>query len=325
MDQAKKAFEMMNQYGGKRQPFLFVIDFECRRPVVVPLKEAGKEGIFFDFRGHSNGAPPFSVPADSLVFEKYPVSFSDYLKAFEIVMAGLQSGNSYLLNLTFPTPVKINRTLSEIFCLSRVPYKLLFRDAFTVFSPECFVRISNGTISSFPMKGTIDAGLPGAARLLLEDAKEIAEHHTIVDLIRNDLSMIAEEVKVRRFRYLDEIQTNHRHLLQASSEITGRLPVDWTSQVGSLLQALLPAGSISGAPKQKTLEIIRRAEPDARGYYTGICGIFDGHGLDSAVMIRFIENTPGGKLFRSGGGITINSNPESEYRELIDKVYVPFI
>lgn len=325
MDQAKKAFEMMNQYGGKRQPFLFVIDFECRRPVVVPLKEAGKEGIFFDFRGHSNGAPPFSAPADSLVFEKYPVSFSDYLKAFEIVMAGLQSGNSYLLNLTFPTPVRINRTLSEIFCLSRVPYKLLFRDAFTVFSPECFVRISNGTISSFPMKGTIDAGLPGAARLLLEDAKEIAEHHTIVDLIRNDLSMIAEEVKVRRFRYLDEIQTNHRHLLQASSEITGRLPVDWTSQVGSLLQALLPAGSISGAPKQKTLEIIRRAEPDERNYYTGICGIFDGQGLDSAVMIRFIENTPGGKLFRSGGGITINSNPESEYRELIDKVYVPFI
>ena len=325
MDQAKKAFETMNLYGSKRLPFLFVIDFECRKPVVLPLEKAAGEGIFFDFRGNTNGAPPFSAPEDSMVFEKYPASYSDYVKAFELVMAGLQSGNSYLLNLTFPTPVKVNRNLSEIFCLSRAPYKLLFRDAFTVFSPECFVRISNGTISSFPMKGTIDAGLPNAARLLLEDAKEIAEHHTIVDLIRNDLSMIAEAVRVERFRYLEEIRTNHRHLLQASSVITGRLSAGWASQVGSLLQTLLPAGSISGAPKQKTLEIIRRAEPDERGYYTGICGIFDGHGLDSAVMIRFIENTPGGKIFRSGGGITINSNPESEYRELIDKVYVPFV
>jgi para-aminobenzoate synthetase component 1 len=325
MDQAKKAFELMNHFGSKRLPFLFVIDFECRKPVVLPLEEAVGEGIFFDFRGQTNAGPSFSAPADSLIFEKYPILFSDYLKAFEPVMAGLQSGNSYLLNLTFPTPVKINRTLSEIFFLSRAPYKLLFRDAFTVFSPECFVRINNGIISSFPMKGTINAGMPGADRLLLEDAKEIAEHHTIVDLIRNDLSMVAEAVKVKRFRYLEEIQTNHRHLLQASSEITGRLPVDWVSQVGNILKTLLPAGSISGAPKKKTLEIIRRAEPDERGYYTGICGIFDGHGLDSAVMIRFIENSPGGKLFRSGGGITINSNPESEYRELIDKVYVPFV
>jgi para-aminobenzoate synthetase component 1 len=87
----------------------------------------------------------------------------------------------------------------------------------------------------------------------------------------------------------------------------------------------LPAGSISGAPKKKTIEIIRQAEITERGYYTGIFGIFDGSALDSGVMIRFIEQKNDQMIFRSGGGITVNSQPEQEYREMIDKVYVPFV
>lgn len=75
--------------------------------------------------------------------------------------------------------------------------------------------------------------------------------------------------------------------------------------------------------RKKTLEIIEEAESYERGYYTGIFGIFDGKDLDSAVMIRFIENINGNLYFKSGGGITFMSNPEQEYQELIDKVYVP--
>jgi len=84
----------------------------------------------------------------------------------------------------------------------------------------------------------------------------------------------------------------------------------------------LPAGSVSGAPKHKTLEIIKKAENYERGYFTGVCGYFDGKNLDSCVMIRFIEQK-NGLVFKSGGGITANSIAQNEYQELINKVYVP--
>ena len=85
----------------------------------------------------------------------------------------------------------------------------------------------------------------------------------------------------------------------------------------------MPAGSISGAPKEKTVQIIQQAENQPRGYYTGVFGIFDGESLQSAVAIRFIEQTDNGLVFRSGGGITVQSDVQEEYRELIQKVYVP--
>lgn len=322
MFKKKPEFELMNQMGKQGIPFLFVIDFECEFPVVFHLNQAAEQGIFFDFRGVSNTSRRVSMDLPPLQFVKTPVDFATYRKAWINVMQGLNFGNSYLLNLTFPTEISINRTLEQIFHQSTAPYRLLFKDKFTVFSPESFIRIHDGIISSFPMKGTIDANLPGAEDILLNDSKELAEHRTIVDLIRNDLSMVADAVRVKRFRYIESIKTNQRNLLQASSEISGNLPADWQSQLGDILFTLLPAGSISGAPKQKTVEIIQQTETGPRGYYTGVCGIFDGNSLDSAVMIRFIENQQGKMIFRSGGGITVNSEAEKEYRELIDKVYV---
>lgn len=87
---------------------------------------------------------------------------------------------------------------------------------------------------------------------------------------------------------------------------------------------LLPAGSISGAPKPKTLDIIKEAELDKRGYYTGIMGIFDGNSFDSAVMIRYVEKKGKQLVFRSGGGITAQSKAHEEYNEMVDKVYFPW-
>ncbi len=173
------------------------------------------------------------------------------------------------------------------------------------------------------MKGTIDAALPNAAERILADAKELAEHVTIVDLLRNDLNRVALQVRVERFRYIEQIQTNRKSLLQVSSEISGLLSADHHNRLGDLFAALLPAGSVSGAPKAETLRIIREAEGTPRGFYTGVFGYFDGEDLESAVMIRFIEHGPDGLLFRSGGGITAFSDPQQEYRELLDKVYLP--
>ena len=192
-----------------------------------------------------------------------------------------------------------------------------------MFSPECFVKINEDQIFSYPMKGTINADVSNAREILLADTKEMAEHYTIVDLIRNDLSQVSKKVSVTKFRYIDEIKTSDSTLLQVSSEIKGELGVDWQDQLGSLFHKLLPAGSISGAPKDKTVNIIKELELIDRGFYTGVAGIFDGVSVDSAVCIRFIEKEAGQLFFRSGCGITSMSNPELEYQEMIDKIYVP--
>lgn len=174
------------------------------------------------------------------------------------------------------------------------------------------------------MKGTIDASLPHADERLLNDPKETAEHATITDLIRNDLSRFAREVTVTRFRYLDKLHTHQGVLWQMSSEIRGRLPHDCHEQLGDLFFSMLPAGSISGAPKKKTVEIIREAENYRRGFYTGVMGYFDGMNLDSAVMIRFLEQGDNGVMaFKSGGGITFQSDAHNEYEEMKQKIYVP--
>ena len=173
------------------------------------------------------------------------------------------------------------------------------------------------------MKGTIDATLPDAEQLLMQDTKEAAEHATIVDLIRNDLSMVSEHVEVISYRYIDRLQTNKGPILQTSSEICGTLPEDYTAHLGDILFRLLPAGSITGAPKPKTVEIIAQAEDYRRGFYTGIMGHYADGQLDSAVMIRFIEQENGRLHFKAGGGITAKSRWESEYNEVIQKIYVP--
>ena len=174
------------------------------------------------------------------------------------------------------------------------------------------------------MKGTIDASFPDAEKVILTNPKEAAEHATIVDLIRNDLSMVSQKVWVERYRYIDKIKTNDKTLLQVSSEVSGILPAEFDGEYGDLLLKLLPAGSITGAPKPSTVKISQDAENYARGYYTGVMGYFDGENFESAVMIRYIENQNGQMVFKSGGGITAMSNARDEYQEIIDKVYLPF-
>lgn len=312
----------MNYLGLMRKPFIFILDFELKNPIVLPLAEAKKNGVYCTFDNFYNFENQ-NYNRREFTFRKFPVSYQVFKKAFDQVLTEIRLGNSFLTNLTFPTFVETDLSLTEIFQMSEAPYKLLIRDQFVVFSPEPFVNIRSGMISSFPMKGTIDSAIPDAETKILNDPKEIAEHHTIVDLIRNDLSMIATNVKVEKFRYLSRVKTHDKTLLQVSSEIAGQLSPDYYAHLGDIFSKLVPAGSICGAPKSKTLEIIRKSEICDRGYYTGVFGIFDGNDLQSAVMIRFIEKNDGKYIFKSGGGITFCSNPEKEYLELIDKVYVP--
>ncbi len=314
----------MNQWGASRTPFLFVVDYEMKNIHLFKLSNALKCGILFSI-GDSESNVIDKNNSTKIILKKNPIDFQTYKKAFDKALENLKYGNSYLLNLTQPTPIELNISLADLFQRADASYKLLFKNEFLVFSPETFVKINNNTIFSFPMKGTIDAALPDAENVILKDEKELAEHYTIVDLIRNDLSMVSENVRVPRFRYIEKICTNEKELLQVSSEICGDLKADWNKSIGNILFSLLPAGSISGAPKKKTLEIINEIEQYQRGYYTGVFGVFDGESLDSAVMIRFIQNENGKLIYKSGGGITVNSTAEAEYCEMIDKVYVPVV
>ncbi len=312
--------DKMNSWGKEGIPFLFIIDFEMKKPMIVRLADVDPKGIRYDINGFANSITrPANVGVS--IIGKNPISLSQYKKKFDVVYEHLSYGDSYLTNLTTQTEIEIDCSLAQVFNSSKARYKLLLNDEFLVFSPEIFVQIRDGMIYSFPMKGTIDAAIPDAAKVILRDTKELAEHVTIVDLIRNDLSEVAQHVQVKRFRYIEEIKTNEKTLLQVSSEIVGEL--EKNIGLGDIFLQLLPAGSVSGAPKPKTLQIIRDAEKADRGYYTGVFGYFDGKQLDSGVMIRFIEKVNDKYFYRSGGGITTQSVAEKEYQELIDKVYVP--
>ena len=314
----------MNELGAKGIPFFFMFDFEAKRPIVAQLDDLAHLNILLDTPIFSNWKNEKIRQRDvDIKFEKFPISFDEYKPKFDKIIHELNFGNSYLINLTQPTPIETNLSLQEIFEMSDAKFKLRYKNQFVVFSPERFVEIKENKIFTHPMKGTIDATLPDAEKQLLSDKKELAEHYTIVDLLRNDLNLVAKKIRVNNFRYIDKIETNNGSLLQASTEICGELTDDWKSQIGTIFSTLLPAGSVTGAPKRKTVEIIKETEGYDRGWYTGVFGIFDGKSLDSSVMIRFIEEIDGKMIFKSGGGITAKSDARAEYNELIQKVYVP--
>jgi para-aminobenzoate synthetase component I len=311
----------LNKWGEKKLPFLFIVDFELANPVAFPLDSIDPDKISFHINGFTNNDR--RSPEQPHILSKKMIPFKEYDRKFSLVLDRLNYGDSYLTNLTCRTEISLSHSLYEVFLSTSARYKLWVENNFVVFSPECFIRIEGGQIFSFPMKGTVDASVPDAEQQILEDPKELAEHVTIVDLIRNDLSQVAGNVRVKRFRYIEKIRTIEKDLLQVSSEICGDLPEDFACRLGDILISLLPAGSVSGAPKEKTVQIIRDAEMENRGYYTGVFGYFDGQRLDSGVMIRYIESDNGVLYYRSGGGLTTQSTVEKEYQEIIDKVYVP--
>lgn len=322
----------INILAKENEPFLFVINYDGDDAYIRRLKDIDPKECLYDFEGISNVVldDGYKHPLPSAIWWDIDApAYENYERSFNIVKNNMLAGNSYLANLTCRVPVDCNLSLDDIFAHSKGKYRLLLRGdrnrgrRFVCFSPESFLRISHGRIYSYPMKGTIDASLPNARQELMNDTKEAAEHATIVDLIRNDLSRVATDVRVDCYRYVDTLHTNKGDILQTSSEISGLLPDDYRQHLGEIIDAQLPAGSITGAPKKKTVEIIREAERYDRGFYTGVMGIFNDGELNSAVMIRFVEQDENGMAFKAGGGITAKSCCRKEYEEVLQKIYLP--
>lgn len=310
--------DQMDTWGMQGIPFQFFINYAGTQAWVGSQKEAERLGIQIRMREKQVDNPK------SVHFQKFPISLEAYQLKFDYVQRQLKKGNSFLVNLTAETPVQFDVPMSLIFDQAQARYKMNCADQFIVFSPECFIQIKDQKIYSFPMKGTSSVHTNPSTETLLSDQKEQAEHATIVDLIRNDLSRVAFPVQVDSYKYTEQVKTNEGNLWQMSSQISGDLFPELRGKIGSILRELLPAGSITGAPKPSTMQIIADAEQYDRGFYTGIMGEFDGNELDSGVMIRFIEKKSGQLIFKSGGGITVFSELEKEYKELIQKVYLPF-
>ena len=309
-------FSDISTYAKKGEPFLFVIDFECENIEIFLLKDLEKYNIEYEISQN------LSIKKEKINLKKSPLDFQNYKEKFDVVIEKIKAGDTYLLNLTQPTPLALDANLEDIYKKATAKYKLKFQDKFVCFSPETFIKIENNTIKTFPMKGTIDAKVPNAKEKILANQKEMAEHIMVVDLLRNDLNCVAKNIRVENFRYVEKIQAGEKELLQVSSKICGDLEESWQGNLGEILEQLLPAGSISGTPKKSTLEIIKGVENYKRGYYTGIFGVFDGKNLDSAVIIRYIERKEKGLVYKSGGGITLESKALDEYNELIQKVYI---
>ncbi|MET7037280.1 aminodeoxychorismate synthase component I [Elizabethkingia miricola] len=318
-----KEFSEMDKLSEKGEPFIFIIDFLKQNILLFTEEELNKKpDILVHFQDYRNYTPETSFNK-KIHLQSFPETFESYKKGFDLVMENLQLGNSYLINYTRKTKIETNLTLQDIFYHSEAKYKICYKNDWVFFSPEVFVKIENQRISTFPMKGTIDADTPDAENILKNDPKEKAEHYTVVDLLRNDLSMVANNVKLVDFQRIDYLKTLKKNLYTMSSEIEGIIKPSFQNKIGSIMQKLLPAGSILGAPKDKTQEVILKSESYDRGFYTGVCGYFDGKDLDSGVMIRFIENEDNQFYFKSGGGITHQSDASAEYQEMINKIYVP--
>ena len=314
--------EKLNKFGSLKEPFLFVLSYDLSKFYIQKLSLLPSSIKFeFDSKETKNRI-------QEALLEKFPINFEQYKIKFDLLQEEIKNGNTYLCNLTAKTKIKTSLSLDEIYELVQSKFKLRFQnenDNFVCFSPERFIEIKENKIFTYPMKGTIDASIPNAKEIILKDIKEMAEHTMVVDLLRNDLGIIANNVRVDKFRYIEKINAGDKKLLQVSSQISANLENNWNERIGDILTSLLPAGSITGTPKKKTVEILEKLEDYNRDFYTGIFGVFDGKNLDSSVMIRFIEeDIEKNKFYKSGGGITCDSNALNEYQELIDKVYLPF-
>lgn len=312
----------MNAAGAAGTPFLFGFDF-LRQEGFFCQDAQKQRRIQFSFP-NGTSLPLVDGPRPAPTLRAQPLPEADYAQGFSCARAALMRGDSFLLNYTARSRIDLTGDLESIYAHSRARYKILMPGEWVCFSPEPFVRIAcGGQIASYPMKGTIDSRKPNALQLLMQDPKETAEHYTIVDLIRNDLNRVATGVHVKAFRFAEEVEGLKNSIIQTSSTIEGQLAPNWEERLGDIFWELLPAGSISGAPKETTVRTILLAENAPRGYYTGVAGYYNGQTVDSTVLIRFVEKIGEQHYFHSGGGITIQSQCHEEYEEMVRKIYLP--
>ena len=256
------------------------------------------------------------------------LSKSEYLAAVNRAKGYITAGDVFQLVLsqrfereTAVEPLTLYRALRNI---NPSPYMFLFNhDEFAIIgaSPELLVSVDEGIMEVRPIAGTRPRGASSAddARLaeeLLADEKERAEHLMMVDLGRNDVGRVSrlKSVTVKEFMVVEQ----YSHVMHIVSDIQGRV-MEGKDSLDALL-AGFPAGTVTGAPKIRAMELIHELEPHRRGIYAGTLGYMDFHGnLNTCIAIRTMLLKDGVVSFQSGAGIVADSQPEKEYVETVNK------
>jgi anthranilate/para-aminobenzoate synthase component I len=269
-------------------------------------------------------APAFSLRARARESDR------DYADAVERVKAYIRAGDVYQVNLSrrlearAPDPATLRALYAALAARAGAPFcAYLETGARTVLSasPECFLRVADGRVATFPIKGTRPRGASPEADALLRkelesSVKDRAEHVMIVDLERNDLGRVCTTGSVRVARLCEPHAFSDVHHLVSCVEGRLRDPGDWPA----LLEATFPGGSITGAPKQRAMQIIAELEGSPRGVYTGAIGRIDSVGeLELSIAIRTAVAESGTLALQLGGGIVADSDPDEELRETRDK------
>lgn len=269
-------------------------------------------------------APRTSNPAESssnMSESDYVAMVSrakEYIRAGDIFQVVLSQRFSQPFNLP---PFSLYRTIRR-----SDPSPFLFYFDFKEFavvgsSPEILVRVRDGTVTIRPIAGTRPRGIGNKTDKeledeLLSDPKELSEHLMLLDLGRNDVGRVAEigSVKVTARNTVEY----YKHVMHIVSNVEGQLDSKHTSL--DALMAGFPAGTVSGSPKIRAMEIIAELEPDRRGIYAGCIGYFGANGtMDTAIAIRTAVIKDGVMHVQAGAGIVYDSDPQSEYRECVAK------
>jgi para-aminobenzoate synthetase/4-amino-4-deoxychorismate lyase len=256
------------------------------------------------------------------------ISCADYCAKVEEIKEYIAAGDTYQVNLTdaitFAAPASIARAFSSLTREQQVAYSALLnledRQILSL-SPELFFKIDGNRIVTRPMKGTMPRGLDDAedshaAARLQNDAKNRSEHVMIVDLLRNDLGRICNMGSVT----VEDIFTTERYetLLQMTSTISGILKP--STSFYEIFRTMFPCGSVTGAPKVRTMELIQKMEQRPRGVYTGAIGYMSPDGNSTFnVAIRTMVVKDGMARMGVGSAIVADSQPEEEHRECLLK------
>lgn len=280
------------------------------------------------FSTHTPFAPPKSEDIFSPLFPKW-IDKQEYLAKVQELREQIKEGNTYQGNFTTSFECESSLSSSEIFLSllnkQSTPYQALLHTPFgevISFSPELFFSIKGENIITEPMKGTMPRGRSESEdrankEFLQNDIKNRSENVMIVDLLRNDLSKIAQKASVKVPK-LFEIHT-YPTLFQMTSTISATLK---ESRLYEIFKALFPCGSISGAPKKSTLEILQNLERRDRGVYCGALGVVERDKATFSIPIRtFFREKDSKRLhYGVGSGIVWDSVGESEYEELKTKM-----
>lgn len=285
--------------------------------------------LYFEvFEGYEDFVAESFAPA--VISTTPEMSFEEYSCALRDVKNQIAHGNTYQVNYTYNHKVSADcegfALYQAVLASQMTPYNAYIKNDYEEilsFSPELFFEIKDGVIKTKPMKGTIKRGATDEEdakrkEFLRSDDKNRAENVMIVDLLRNDLSIVAKTGTVRVDR-LFEIET-HKTLHQMTSEVSAEVKEDVT--LYEIFEALFPCGSVTGAPKISTMEIIEALEQGKRDIYCGAIGVISPDSAVFSVPIRILqkENTATHYRCRVGGGIVWDSDCCEEWQETLTKI-----